>query len=404
MSGPTADAAPAGRMLAGLLVLAAVVGTVNGLSRVAMPLFAASLGAQAWQVGLVGGLGYAGMLTLALPMGAWIDRHGSRTMFSRGVVLAVLGYAAMTLVQQPWQAVLGAALLGLVLPMRVIPSHTEFLALLPRLSATRAGWNRGANTVGMFFVGPALSAAVIAAAGFRAVFTVAAAGLALAFAVGRRVLQGPPDARPAAPADDGLLPRVRAQLRLVAGHAPLQRTMAIDFLTQLAVAYFVVFAIILATRRFGMPLQAAAGLVTLQGATYVGVLLFGGALVMRWDEERRYTLAFVLLALQGLLCGLGGSPAGLWAGAALMGLGMGVQGLTSTTRYAGLMRDHGRGLVGGLGSLAPPAGGVLGAVGGGLVSQRWGTEAGFTALGLAYAGLALLQLPRLRARRVDEGD
>ena len=395
-------AAPAGRVLAGLLVLAAVVGTVNGLSRVAMPLFAASLGSQAWQVGLVGGLGYAGMLTLALPMGAWIDRHGSRAMFSRGVVLAALGYLALTQAHQPWQAVLGAALLGLVLPMRVIPSHTEFLALLPRLSAAKAGWNRGANTVGMFFVGPALSAALIAGAGFRTVFTVAAAGLALAFAVGRRVLQGPAHALGHAHDDQGLLPRVRAQLQLVAGHAPLRRTMAIDFLTQLAVAYFVVFAIILATRRFGMPLQAAAALVTLQGATYVGVLLAGGALVMRWDEERRYLLAFAVLAAQGLLCGLSASPLGLWTGAALMGLGMGVQGLTSTTRYADLMREHGRGRVAGLGSIAPPAGGVLGAVGGGVVSQHWGTEAGFTLLGLAYLLLMLGQVWRLlRARSQD---
>src|SRR5690242_15815270 len=55
----------------GLLVLGMMVGTVNGLNRVAMPLFAASLGAQRWQVGIVGGLGYFGILLLALPMGAW---------------------------------------------------------------------------------------------------------------------------------------------------------------------------------------------------------------------------------------------------------------------------------------------------------------------------------------------
>lgn len=399
---PAADTLPAGRVLAGLLVLAVVVGTVNGLSRVAMPLFAASLGAPAWQVGLVGGLGYAGMLALALPMGAWIDRHGSRAMFGRGIVLGALGYGALALASQPWQAVLGAALLGLVLPMRMIPLHTEFLALLPRLSAAKAGWNRGANTMGLFFMGPALAAALIAAAGFPAVFGVAAAGLTLAFVVGRFVLQAPVQRPSGGHADDGLRSRVQAQLQLVATHAPLRRTMAIDFLTQLAVAYFVVFAIILATRRFGLSLQAAAGLVTLQGATFVLMLLAGGAWVMRWDEERRYTLAFVLLALQGLLCGLGGAAAGLWAGAALMGLGMGVQGLTSTTRYAALMREHGRGRIAGLGSLAPPAGGVLGAVGGGLVSQHWGTEAGFALLGVAYGLLAIGQIPRLRRRPTDE--
>ena len=41
--------------LAGLLGLGMAVGTVNGLSRVAMPLFAVSLGAQSWQVGIMRG-------------------------------------------------------------------------------------------------------------------------------------------------------------------------------------------------------------------------------------------------------------------------------------------------------------------------------------------------------------
>ncbi|MEN9629885.1 MAG: hypothetical protein RJA10_3113, partial [Pseudomonadota bacterium] len=50
--------ATASAKLAGLLTLALVVGTVNGLSRVALPLYVASLGGQTWQVGLTGGLGY----------------------------------------------------------------------------------------------------------------------------------------------------------------------------------------------------------------------------------------------------------------------------------------------------------------------------------------------------------
>ncbi len=74
-----------------------MVGTINGLSRVAMPLFALSNGAQAWQVGIVGGLGYMGVLLMALPMGAWIDRHGSRTMFLRGAIAAALLYLLLPL-------------------------------------------------------------------------------------------------------------------------------------------------------------------------------------------------------------------------------------------------------------------------------------------------------------------
>ena len=106
MNPPDAAGSPAAGSppLASLLALGMLVGTVNGLSRVAMPLFAASLGAQSWQVGIVGGLGYAGILLLALPMGAWIDRHGSRPLFLRGVVLAALAYLLLPLLRSPGQA------------------------------------------------------------------------------------------------------------------------------------------------------------------------------------------------------------------------------------------------------------------------------------------------------------
>jgi MFS family permease len=64
--------------LPALLSLGLMVGTINGLSRVALPLYAVAAHAQPWQVGIVGGLGYLGVLLMALPMGAWIDRHGTR--------------------------------------------------------------------------------------------------------------------------------------------------------------------------------------------------------------------------------------------------------------------------------------------------------------------------------------
>lgn len=386
-SAPAAD--DTGARVLGLLLVAALVGTVNGLSRVAMPLFAASLGAPAWQVGMVGGLGYAGMLLLSLPLGAWIDRHGSRPVFTRGVLVSALLYGGMMAVASPWQAVLGAAVLGLVLPLRVVPAHTEFLALLPRLSPAKAGWNRAANTVGMFFVGPAVSAAVIAALGFPPVFALASAGLLTAFLLGRRVFGDAPPAHAAAALP--LLQRVRSQWTIVRTDEALRRTMVIDFVAQLSVAYFVVFVIVLATRSYQLPLQAAAGLVTVQGASYVAVLFAGGAWVMRWHEDLRYAVAFALLGAQGLLCGLGGTPTALWLGATLMGLGMGLQGLASTARFAALMQRHGRGRIGGLGSIGPPAGGVLGAMLGGLVSQSLGTEAGFVLLGLGCSGMALVQ-------------
>lgn len=380
--------------LAGLLALGMTVGTVNGLHRVAMPLYAASLGAQSWQVGIVGGLGYTGILLLALPMGAWIERHGSRLLFIRGVFAAALLYLALPFMHTPDQAIGAAAVLGLLLPLRTIPVYTEFLAMLPRLSPSRAGWNRAANTLGMFFLGPAISAAIMAALGFAPVFQLAAGTLLMAQLVGRRVLAGPRHGGDAG--HRSIAQRVRGQFTLLRSHADVRRTMAIDFLAQMTVAYFTVFGLVLAVRRFGMPLQQAAALVTLQGALFVATLFAGGALLLRWREDLRYLLAFVLLLAQTLLYGLGTGPAALWTGAALSGLGLGLQSLTSTTRFGAFMVRFGRGRIGGLTSLGAPAGGLIGAMGGGIVSQRLGTQAGFLLLAFGCAVVCFVQMLRLR--------
>ncbi|HSC01419.1 MAG TPA: MFS transporter [Burkholderiaceae bacterium] len=399
------SATPAARRqphLPALLSLALMVGTINGLSRVAMPLFAVAHGAQAWQAGVVGGLGYLGVLLMALPMGAWIDRHGSRTMFLRGALAAALLYLLLPWLHTPWQVIAGAALLGLVLPFRTVPIQTEFLAMLPTLGPAKAGWNRGAFMLGLSFIGPAVSAAVVSSLGFGALFAMVTATLLLAFIVGRRVLLR----RAGVAGGSGDAPlhvRIAGQIALLRGDAEVRRTMAIDFLAQMSVAYFVVFAIPMAMQRHGMTLQAAAGLITMQGALYVAVLFFGGLLVTRWRDDVRYAIAFALLLAQSLLYGAGiGAPA-LWLGAALMGVGVGLQGVTSTTRFGELMRRLGRGRIGGLTALAPTSGGMLGAVAGGVVGQHLGIEAGFLLLALAHVAMCARHVRRLRAARAGTG-
>jgi MFS family permease len=378
-----ARAHPAERRLQRLLLLSLLVGTVNGLSRVALPLFAAALGGQAWQVGIVGGLGYTGIVLLALPMGAWMDQHGGRRLFLWGIALAVPLYLLLSLAVQPWQAVLMALMLGLALPLRTVPSYTEFLALLPSLSPARAGWNRAANMTGMFFLGPAISAAAITALGFPPVFVLAALGLACAGLLGRRALGHGERAQQHERAS--LLSRMADQIKLVREHTGLRRTLAIDFLAQVAVAYYVVFGMIIAVRELGMPLQSAASLVTLQGAVYVGTLLVGAGPLAALRTRHAYLLALGLLLLECLLFGLGTQPWMLWIGSALLGLGSGIQALLSTNSFAQWMRSFGRGRIGGLASLAAPSGGVLGAIGGGLLSQQLGPHAGFLGLAAAFA-------------------
>lgn len=165
------------------------------------------------------------------------------------------------------------------------------------------------------------------------------------------------------------------------------------------VGYFSVFVLLLAVNHFGMSVQAAAGLVTVQGAFFVTTLFAAGWILRPEREDLSYLVAFALLLAQGLLCGLGTAPAALWLGAAASGVGLGLQGLTSTTRFAAFLHRFGRGRIGGLTSLGAPAGGVVGVMVGGAVSQRFGTPAGFLLLAAACALVCATQCLRLHRTR-----
>jgi MFS family permease len=175
--------------------------------------------------------------------------------------------------------------------------------------------------------------------------------------------------------------------------------MLIEFVGQVAMSYFTVFVILIAIRRFGMSAQQAAGLVTLQGASFVLTLLIGGSLVLAWREGTRYCTAFAILLCAELLLANAPGPAVLWAGALLLGLGLGLQHLTSVTRFATLAQELGRGRVGGLFSLAGPSGGLVGAVLGGLLSQHFGMAAGFHVLVLLFVAQLCWEVPRMVASR-----
>lgn len=389
------NSAPPPVPLAGFMSLNVLVGASHGITRVVLPLFAASLQAQSWQIGLVGGLQFGGLLLLSMPTGALIDRHGSLPLFRIGVLVAALLFACgLTLASAPWQLILCVAGLALVIPLRLVTTNTEFLHLLPLLHPAKAGWNRAANSLGMYFIGPSLGALLLALLGYQPTFLVLAAAFLSMYIVGSRVLATAPAGRGSEATPLGQ--RVRRQIGAVIERPLLRRTMLIDMVGQMALAYFSVFIVLFAMRSFGMGLQLAAGLITLQGALFVVTLFVGGSLTVRWHDERRYLVAITLLLLQAVLLAFARSPAWLWAGAALLGVGLGLQQLSSVTRYGQLMKELGRGHGGGLSSMAGPAGGLTGSVLGGLLSQHWGLPAGFRVLVGLYLLLWWLQYRQLR--------
>jgi MFS family permease len=391
------------RYLAGFMAFGILTGTNNGIAKVIMPLVAVSLHAQPWQVGMVGGIQFLGMLLLSLPLGALIDRYGGRTPFRFGAISASLVFfALLSQASAPWQLICGVALTGLLAPFRVVPINTEYLHLLPQMGLTKAGWQRAAHTLGMFFIGPILGALLLGWLGYPDTFRMVAAGMLVTLLIGNRVLAGSATGRgrEATPFAE----RLRGQLQILTARAQLRQSMLIEFCGQTAMSYFNVFIILVAIREFGLSTELAAGLITVQGAVFVLTLLLAAGWPASWQESGRYALAFLLLLAAQLLFAFPLAVPSLWLGAVLLGLGLGIQHVTSVNRFAALTQELGRGRVGGMFSLAGPTGGLTGAMLGGVLSQHFGMQAGFRVLILVYVALLFgLGWRRLRVARSARG-
>lgn len=368
------------------MVLGVLAGTSNGVSKVVLPLYAAALHAAPWQIGLVGGLSFVGMIVLSMPVGGLIERYGSRPLFRFGGLASTLLFAlGFTFAHEPWQLILGSVCFGLLNPFRMVATQTEFLQLLLQIGPRKAGFQRASHSLGMFFIGPMLGATLLDWLDYRGVFLCIAFGLFATVLVGERALPSAREAQAISPTP--ILARIRGQLRIIATRHELRQSMLIELCGQMAMSYFSVFVVLVAIRQFHRSVADAASLVTVQGGAFVLTLFLAGGALAQLGDRARYTLAFALLAAAELLLGAPPNFPSLWLASALLGLGLGVQHLTSVGRFAALTAELGRGRVGGLFSLSGPTGGLIGAVVGGVLAARFGLLSGFRVLFVLYVGL-----------------
>ena len=109
------------RFLASFIVLSLVSGLTIGLGKIVTTLFALSLGATPFQVGIVSAMESVGMMLVTVPAGFIIARYGSRSVY----FLASLGPLLVNLVMPfsaSWAALAaGRGLIGLCIPFRAGP-------------------------------------------------------------------------------------------------------------------------------------------------------------------------------------------------------------------------------------------------------------------------------------------
>lgn len=371
---------PASGFLPRFLLLALVSGATVGMAKIVITLYALALGADAWQIGVIAAMEALGMLFLTLPAGFVIARFGARRVYALSSLGPMLVNLAIPLYAAWWWLALGQLLIGLFIPFRIVAMNGSFLRQLKHLGTDKAGWYRGALTLGLGLLGPLLGNAFSERGAFSLAFMLIAASFAGMALYSLRFWEGAGDASPSgtAPAS-GML----AQVRHLLGERSIRQSCTVELSNSATTSLFTTFIILLALEG-GVPQGHAVSLVMIE-ALFAVLALFGLGRVLRSTSPgRAYALGLALAITALLVCGLGHGYGWLVLAAVLVSLATATVHLVNMARLSQRREDSSK--LSGLFNLASMAGSFGGALLGGAISHF----AGLANLFLCWIPLLLL--------------
>ncbi|MCK6388270.1 MAG: MFS transporter [Zoogloea sp.] len=357
------------RFLAGFVLLAVLSGITLGIAKVTTTLYALSLQASPVELALLGAAQSVGILAVSLPVGLMVDRYGAQRLFIAGSLLVTLFYALIPAWSQLWFLLACTTAVSLAMPLRFISLSAVFMEELARIGEARAGWFRGAHMSGMFLIGPALAAGIVAAIGYAGSYWLIAGLLLVTATMAPLAFPGERGRKAPGPARQLSWRSIGNQLALLKTEAALRSTCVSEFFAMAVNMFYAFFIVVLAIEVFGFSSQAASALISLQGGAFIAALFGMGGLLARRGEGFIHRLSDACIVAALLVLGLGRSDLCLWLGGPLLGFGLGMLQTVNLSRFARLGRQLGQGTVSSLAALLGPAGATAGSLVGALVGE-----------------------------------
>lgn len=344
------------------MLLALVSGSSIALGRIATQLFAIHLGATPLQLGTIMAIEQGVMMAMAIPAGFLVSRLGVRTSYFTASLGPMLVYAAMPFAGTWGLLALARGLIGVCIPFRINSMNTSFLRELPRIGASKAGWYRGTQTLGISIVGPALAAWVTAQFGYGPAFV--ASGVMFGV-MGLASLSFFPETRE--PQDDapkvGFLREVGQMLR----KRSIFESCVTEHVSSATTSLFTTFILIVAIQRLGLPRPVAVSLLAFQGCTTAASLFVGARLYVKMSRHAGYLWSLAAGSAALLCLGFGRTYPVLAAGAVLLSLASSSLHFQNMTQLSQSSANKSK--VSGLYNVAGMSGGVVGSMSGGLLSK-----------------------------------
>lgn len=353
--------------------LSSLMGISVGLAKVTTSLYAISLGATESQLGFIAASQSVGVLLMSLPLGVLVERHGPARLFLIGTACAGLLYGVLPLVPSTNYLLLCTLSIGFFMPFRFVSLNTIFLRQLLVLGPNKAGWYRGSHVAGMFLVGPLMAASAIDAFGFAGTYWLIC-GIFAATIVLSPMLLRRTDARMPTSQNTGGVAAFGERLRAGLEDPEVRAACCTETGAQIISVFYNFFIVAIAVTKLGFSKSEAAGLVAVQGLSYVFSLFALGSFATRLGEAGSSLVSIALLTLSLLVLGFAQPLWLLQCGGLVLGLGLGVLQIGNLMRFARIGARIGHGHTAGLNALAGPLGGLLGSALGGNLGQRVGLQ------------------------------
>jgi MFS family permease len=360
---------PRHTFLLNFMLLAAFSGATIGMAKIVTTLYALHLGANSMQVGIISAMESLGMIFLTLPAGFVIARYGARRVYFLASLGPMLLNLAIPLFGHWLWLAAARLLIGLCIPFRIVSMNSAFLQQLRHIGSSKAGWYRGALTVGMGLIGPLLGNWLSSSTSFTLGFVV----IGLAFGAMAGYSLGFWSDAPAAPATElaqGPALGMLADIKAMVANVEIAESCLIELVGSATGSLFGTFIILLAMDVAKLSQTQAVSLVMVQGLASVVALFSLGYLLQRIGRPVAYVLSLGAALAALTLLGFAQSYWLLALGGVLLSTGTALIHLVNMTQMSEHAMDKSK--ISGLFNLASMLGGFSGAMLGGVLSHYLG--------------------------------
>ncbi len=359
-------------------------GIAVGMMNFIIPVYALSLNATSAEIGLLKGFTGIGDLLVVLPAGFLVDYFGSKKMYSVSCIFGSLIIMSISFATNPKFLLLIMLFYGIARTARTTSNNAEFFQHMSTIGAKKAGFFKGAITIGSSFIGPLIGGIAILAMGYTSYYALTSAFLLVPLII--------ISARSSQVNESPVKPKIFSITDTSNHHKSLTKNRLLVSATiknGLNSAFFMTFSAfitVLVIRDLGLSPGIAAALISIRGLSTLLVVFFGGA-YLRKNNKGLYLLAYFTTIFSLLLLGIGTDTVQLGIGSLVNGAGTGLITLINFTEVGSI--DGEKGKIAGFFSFGNGAGAIIGPTLAGIIGDAFGVHAIFLVFIIPFGALAV---------------